>query len=174
VLSGWRSASMRLTAGWQRCRTSFFLPRTLQILLPLHGEKIPLFCVAFLARRGDVPAGGLSPSNEGDDMVHGQRGGGEFFSAVMADPAGQALLPPAGFAQNPGLFFFFPDFPLAYLDDEGIRHAFPAGETSGGTAFFRPRVESGRRRQAFRREVARGRNDGWESPRLNPFSSLPG
>jgi hypothetical protein len=113
-----------------------------QITFPLHGEEIFFLRVAFLARRGDVPAGGLSPPNEGDDMVQGQQGGGEFFSAVMADPAGQALLPPAGFAQSPGLFFFFPDFPFAYLDDEGIRHAFPAGEASGFTAFFRPMVES--------------------------------
>ncbi len=47
------------------------------------------------------------------------------LAAVMTDPAGQALLPPAGLTQRPGLFLFFPDFPFVSLDDEGVRHVSP-------------------------------------------------
>ncbi len=78
--------------------------------------------IAFLAGGDHISPFCLSPPNERNDMIESQFGRREFSPAVVANPPGQALLPPAGLAQDPGLLLFFPDFFGGCLDDKGFNH----------------------------------------------------
>ena len=59
--------------------------------------------VAFFAAGHDIALGALAAAGYGHDVIHGQIFGRERPAAVMANPFGQAALPPLGFAQRSGL-----------------------------------------------------------------------
>ena len=80
-----------------------FLIELLEILLPFHGQQLLFGVVAFLAAGRHVALGALAAAGYRHDVIHGQIFGREGSAAVMANPFGQAALPPLRFAQRSGL-----------------------------------------------------------------------
>ena len=73
-----------------------------QVLIPFHGKQLFFGRVAFFAAGHHIALGALAAAGYGHDMVHGQLFGRGGAAAVMADPFGQAALPPLGVSQRPG------------------------------------------------------------------------
>ena len=63
-----------------------------------------LFTVAVLASCSNVVLSTLAPADNWDDVIHGEVLWRKSTTAVIADAAGQSLLPPSRFTERPGLF----------------------------------------------------------------------
>jgi len=63
-----------------------------------------LFVVAVFASCSKVVLSAPAPADNWNDVIHGQLIWRKTVSAVIADAAGQLLLPPPRFTQIPGLF----------------------------------------------------------------------
>ena len=74
-----------------------------KVLFPFHGEQLFFGVVAFLAAGRHIAFGAFTAAGNGHDVVHGQIFGRKRPAAVMANPLGQAALPPLRFAQRTGL-----------------------------------------------------------------------
>jgi hypothetical protein len=102
--------------------TLIFSKGVLKVRLPFHGKKVFFFIVALFANRDYVSLGGLAATYNRNDMVHGQFRRREMAPAIMALAPGQTLVPPAGFAQGPGLFPLSFYFFFTYLNNEWFWH----------------------------------------------------
>src|SRR5207244_10602800 len=88
-------------AKWIRC-SSFVVgatPECLEILTPLDGQQRLLAVVARLARGHDVAAHAASAAAERHEVIHGERFHADGAAAVIAEPVGDASLPPSARAQ---------------------------------------------------------------------------
>jgi hypothetical protein len=103
-------------------RILLFREGVLKVSFPFHGKKVLLLLVALLANRGYVSLACLTTPDNGNDMVHTQLSRRKKAAAITASAPVQTLLPPAGLAQDPGLFPLSFNFFPAYLDHEGVGH----------------------------------------------------
>jgi hypothetical protein len=77
-----------------------------KIDIPLHKELVFLFVVAGFAAGNKVSFGAAATADDGDDVVHGEFGGFEFFLTIITDARGFFALPPLAGPQLPGLGLF--------------------------------------------------------------------
>jgi len=97
----------------------------LKVLFPFHGKQLFFGVVAFFAAGRHIAFGALAAPGNGHDVIHGQFIGRERPAAVMANPFGQAALPPLGFAQRSGLVTLPFLIVCAQIIGEGLDYIFP-------------------------------------------------
>src|SRR5262245_51333223 len=88
----------------RRPRMSVFggSPEAGEVRVPLHGHERLLARVAVLASGHDIAAHAATAAAERHDVIHAQGSVADLAPAVVADPVGDAALPPLARAQLTG------------------------------------------------------------------------
>jgi len=118
--------------GW---RSTGLIVEALQVIVPFHGKQMLFGVVALLAAGDRISLGGLSPPDDGNDMVHGQLAGRKSPAAIMAPPFGTLPFPPFGMSQVPGFPAFIFDVGLIGVIGKEF-HAGPLWFRLNGVAGF--------------------------------------
>src|SRR5204863_10133617 len=97
--------------------------RTTSPSVMVFGRRLPresmlFLIVAFFARGDDVAFGALAAADDRHEVVHGERSGGKFFPAIVADADRAPPLPPLACAQFARLFALAPNLLVGHRGEK--------------------------------------------------------